>query len=87
MWDPRSLKADPRKLEDGSARTTPTAVRRSEQDKRIAGHGGSTLTFSGGEYVALGSPPSLSVEFSERAVAWPKEPAGEKSGAVACPSI
>lgn len=86
MWDPRSLKANPRKLEGRSARTTPTAARRPE-DKRIAGHGGSTLTFSGGEYVALGSPPSLSAEFSERAVAWPKEPAGEKSGAVACPSI
>jgi hypothetical protein len=75
------------KLEGGSARTTPTAARRLEQDKRIVGHGGSMLTFSGDRYVVLGSPPSLSVEFSERAVAWPKEPAGEKSGAVACPSI
>nr|ACR34949.1 unknown [Zea mays] len=68
-------------------RAAATTVAQLSQDKRIAGDGGSRATFSGGGYVALGSPPSPSAEFSERAVVWTKEPAaGEKSG-VACPSI
>jgi hypothetical protein len=75
------------KLEAGSASRTPTGGRCPEQENRIAGEGGSTGTFSGGGYVALGSPREPSAEYSERAGMWAKEAAeGEECG-VACPSI
>jgi hypothetical protein len=75
------------KLEGGSAWRTPTAARRPEQDKRIAGEGGSTGTFSGAGSVALGSPGAPSSEYSERARLWAKEAAAGEVSGVACPSI
>jgi hypothetical protein len=59
------------KLEAGSVSRNPTGGRRSEQENRFEGR--STTTFSGGGYVALGSPRVPSVEFFERAGMWPKE--------------